>query len=214
MGKAWQSAFLGGLAAGVCPTHPGVSTSRLAPQIRATFSRTAAAVSGRRNPLPGDTAGTRSLDPGANLTPLPPQCYFCRMVFRTPIGRARLVLACLLFTLLAIPALAQDLLRINEFAAVNGGILPDENGDDSDWIELYNAGTNTVDLTGWFLTDNAANLTKWKFPTTNQPPNSYLIVFASGKNRRVPGAPLHSNFKLGASGGYLGLVKPDGLTVV
>ena len=39
-----------------------------------------------------------------------------------------------------------------------------------------------------------------------------MVVFASNKNRRVPGAPLHTNFKLGASGDYLALVMPDGVT--
>ncbi|MBI5387222.1 MAG: lamin tail domain-containing protein [Verrucomicrobia bacterium] len=109
---------------------------------------------------------------------------------------------------------AQDLLRISEFMAVNDGPLADENGDNSDWIEIHNAGTNTVNLDGWYLTDAAGNLTKWKFPATNLPPNSYLIVFASNKNRRTPGAPLHTNFRLDANGEYLGLVKADGSTVV
>ena len=40
-----------------------------------------------------------------------------------------------------------------------------------------------------------------------------LVVFASGKNRAVPGRNLHTNFRLKASGGYLALVKPDGVTV-
>ena len=108
---------------------------------------------------------------------------------------------------------AQDLLRISEFAAVNDGPLLDEDGDKSDWIEINNAGTNTVNLDGWYLTDTAGNLTKWRFPATNMPPNGYLVVFASSKDRRTPGAPLHTNFKLSGSGEYLGLVKPDGTTV-
>src|SRR5262249_62316901 len=52
-----------------------------------------------------------------------------------------------------------------------------------------------------------------RFPSTNVPPNGFLIVFASGKNRVVPGAPLHANFSLNASGEYLALVKPDGVTI-
>src|SRR5262249_39996624 len=42
---------------------------------------------------------------------------------------------------------------------------------------------------------------------------NYLVVFASNKNRRTPGAPLHTNFKLDAAGEYLALVQPDGVTV-
>jgi hypothetical protein len=40
------------------------------------------------------------------------------------------------------------------------------------------------------------------------------VVFASGKNRAVPGAPLHTGFRLSASGGSVLLSKPDGVTVV
>jgi hypothetical protein len=103
---------------------------------------------------------------------------------------------------------------ITEFLAVNDGPLADEDGESSDWIELHNAGTNTVNLNGWFLTDKAAQLTQWRFPATNLAPNAYLLVFASGKDRRAPGAPLHTNFRLASGGEYLALVKPDGTNVV
>ena len=109
---------------------------------------------------------------------------------------------------------AQDSVRISEFQAVNDATLEDEDGEYSDWIELHNPGTNTVDLTGWYLTDKASQLTQWRFPATNLPPNAYLVVFASGKNRRVPGALLHTNFKLTGDGEYLALVGPDGTNVV
>ena len=108
---------------------------------------------------------------------------------------------------------AQDALIISEFMADNEETLQDEDGDNSDWIEIYNSGTNTVDLAGWYLTDAAGNRTKWRFPSTNLPPNSFIVVFASNKDRRTPGRPLHSNFALNNSGEYLALVKPDGVTV-
>src|SRR5262249_10772115 len=82
-----------------------------------------------------------------------------------------------------------------------------------DWIEIHNAGANTANLNGWFLTDKASDLMEWSFPSTNLAPNAYLIVFASAKDRRVPGAPLHTNFKLSSSGEYLALVRPDGTNV-
>src|ERR1017187_9676960 len=102
-------------------------------------------------------------------------------------------------------ALAQ--LTITEFMASNKHTLLDEDGAPSDWIELYNAGTNTVNLDGWHLTDNASNLTKWTFPATNLAPNSFLIVFASGKDRAVAGQELHTDFALSSSGEYLALVR-------
>ncbi|MEY2408490.1 MAG: hypothetical protein QOF48_1160, partial [Verrucomicrobiota bacterium] len=109
---------------------------------------------------------------------------------------------------------AAEALFISEFMAANAGVLQDEDNDSSDWIEIHNAGTNWVGLNNWFLTDTPLNLSRWRFPATNLAPNGYLVVFASGKDRRVPGAPLHTDFKLDSSGGYLALVKPDGVTVV
>ena len=99
---------------------------------------------------------------------------------------------------------------ISEFLASNTAGLTDEDGETSDWIELYNDGTATVDLTGWRLTDDAADSAKWVFPAVNLEPKGFLVVFASSKNRRNLAANLHTNFKLAASGGYLGLFRQDG----
>jgi hypothetical protein len=101
---------------------------------------------------------------------------------------------------------------ISEVMASNSSALADEDGNYSDWIELYNASTNTVNLGGWYLADRATNLTHWQFPATNLGPSRFLVVFASNKDRRMTGKPLHTNFKLGASGEYLALVMPDGVT--
>ncbi len=98
---------------------------------------------------------------------------------------------------------------ISEFLASNGGGLADEDGDLSDWIELYNAGDEAVDLAGWSLTDDPEDLREWVFPTTVLEPGGFLVVFASDKDRAVAGAELHANFKLGASGDFLALVRPD-----
>ncbi len=126
-------------------------------------------------------------------------------------GRAQaLALLCLGITWVAAGA---DNVLITEFMADNDGTFLDEDGDASDWIELHNAGTNIVNLDGWFLTDAASKLTQWRFPATNLAPNRYLIVFASNKDRRVAGAPLHTNFKLSSGGEYLALVRPNGTTV-
>ena len=103
---------------------------------------------------------------------------------------------------------------ISEFMADNEGGLRDADGDSSDWIEIYNPGPTPVNLNGWFLTDNAADLDKWRIPSTNVAAGERPIVFASGKDRAVSGAELHTSFKLKKEGGYLALVKPDGVTVV
>ena len=129
--------------------------------------------------------------------------------------KARTLICCIIALILSftLAVRAADQVLITEFMAANDGILLDEDGDSEDWIELHNAGTNVVNLDGWCLTDKIAQPTQWRFPATNLPPNGYLVVFASSKNRRVPGAPLHTNFKLDNNGEYLALIQPDGVTV-
>jgi hypothetical protein len=112
-------------------------------------------------------------------------------------------------------ALALDV-RLTEFMAGNTTGLRDNDGEFSDWIEIHNAGGQTLNLGGWYLTDNNANLTKWRFPAgLVLPANSYLLVWASDKNRANLAAPLHTNFKLSKSAGsFLGLVFSNGVTVI
>ena len=113
---------------------------------------------------------------------------------------------------ISVPTASAAGVVISEFMALNNTTLTDEDGTYSDWIELYNSSGSAVNLGGWYLTATAGNLTKWQFPATNLPPHQFLVVFASNKDRRVPGAPLHTNFKLSGSGEYLALVQPDGVT--
>ncbi|MFO1513185.1 MAG: lamin tail domain-containing protein [Verrucomicrobiota bacterium] len=104
-------------------------------------------------------------------------------------------------------------LVINEFLAGNVSTngLKDEDGELQDWIEIRNRGTNTINLNGWSLSDDAELPGLWTFPARTLAPNSYLVVFASGKDRRSTNvtARLHTNFKLGNPGEYLGLYTPD-----
>lgn len=113
-----------------------------------------------------------------------------------------------------LPFAATAQVAISEFMAGNSRTLADEDGEFPDWIELHNTSATNVNLLGWFLTDNASSLTLWPFPATDLPANRRLVVFASGKNRRTPGAPLHTNFRLAAGGEFLALVHADGSTVI
>ena len=101
---------------------------------------------------------------------------------------------------------------INEIQAANDGTIPDEDGDYPDWLELYNAGGNTVNLVNLHLSDDPADLYKWTFPDVFLEPQHYLLVFASDKNRL--GAPfLHTNFKISSSGEMLLLTDADGIVL-
>jgi len=103
---------------------------------------------------------------------------------------------------------------ISEFMAKNTNGILDEDGDRSDWIELFNAGDSAVNLGGWHLTDDAGDLDKWSISPVALDPGQHLLIWASGKNRKDPDEELHTNFKLSAGGEYLALVKPDEVTVV
>ncbi len=100
---------------------------------------------------------------------------------------------------------------ISEFLTSNQSGITDEDGDTSDWIELHNAGLETVDLTGFHLTDDATDMRKWTLPSRLLAPGSHLVVFASGKDRTAP--RLHANFSLFSTGEYLALTDPTGVIV-
>jgi hypothetical protein len=107
-------------------------------------------------------------------------------------------------------------LLISEFMASNTDTLLDGDGKSSDWIEIYNPMDTPVSPDGWYLTDNDANLTKWRFPDGLWiGPGEFLIVFASGKTYAEnplnypyldPLGYYHTNFNLNQESGYLALV--------
>lgn len=100
---------------------------------------------------------------------------------------------------------------INEVMAANTTTKTDPSGDFDDWIELYNNSDQSIDLTGWYLSDNGNDLQKWAFPAgTSIPAKSYLIVWAD-EDGSQPG--LHANFKLSANGETIYLVSPDNTAV-
>ncbi|MCX8107283.1 MAG: lamin tail domain-containing protein, partial [Verrucomicrobiae bacterium] len=93
---------------------------------------------------------------------------------------------------------------ISEFLADNETGVRDRDGTHADWIELRNLGDEPVSLEGWFLTDDAVNPTKWRFPDVAIGAAGYLLIWASAKDRTSP--ELHTNFKLSNDGEYLALL--------
>jgi hypothetical protein len=108
--------------------------------------------------------------------------------------------------------LAADVI-ISEILASNQQGLIDGLGQSSDWIELYHAGDEPLDLAGWSLTDDEQEPRKWIFPSVSLDPGEYLIVFASGDTypgQRDAAGNLHATFRLSADGEYLGLFDAAG----
>ncbi len=110
---------------------------------------------------------------------------------------------------------------INEWMAANSRTLADADRDYEDWFELFNPGTNAVDLAGYYLTDTLINRFKYLVTTNGPhliPPRGYLLVWAdeeTGQNvvNGVPHTDLHVNFKLAAGGEEIGLFAADGTPV-
>ncbi|MDZ7879674.1 MAG: CotH kinase family protein [Saprospiraceae bacterium] len=87
---------------------------------------------------------------------------------------------------------------VNEIMASNATTQTDQNGEFEDWIELFNKTSVPIDLSGFFLSDDAANRGKFKLPQgTTIPANGYLIVWADEDGSQTG---LHANFKLSAAG--------------
>ena len=103
---------------------------------------------------------------------------------------------------------------INEWMAGNTHtVLNPATSKYDDWFELYNYGTNTVDLSGYYLTQVLTNYNKFQIPSGYTiPPHGFLLVWADKKSSanatNVP--DLHVNFKLTKAGDSVGLFAPDG----
>lgn len=93
------------------------------------------------------------------------------------------ILLIVLSTFLGAEINAQSV-RINEVSASNS-IYFDEDGDTPDWIEIYNYGSQTVSMNNWGLSDDVLELDKWIFPNVSLAPESYLLLWASSKDRSI-----------------------------
>jgi len=106
---------------------------------------------------------------------------------------------CTVCFLLICSVLAKAQIRINEVSSSNKTVIDDEDGDSSDWVEIYNDGTTEVNLDGFYLSDSQNDSTKWQFGNVLVPGGGYLLVFASDKDRPNGNQP-HTNFKLSKDG--------------
>jgi len=107
-------------------------------------------------------------------------------------------------------------ITINEFMADNLSTITDEYGEVEDWVELFNPGTQAVNIGGMFVTDSLKNLTLWQIPdsdpnqTTIQPGGFLLLWLDKDLHQGI----LHINAKLSADGESIAIVRSDGMTIV
>ena len=95
---------------------------------------------------------------------------------------------------------------INEWMAGNHGILDPADNATDDWFELYNAEPFTVNLGGFYLSDDPGNPGKYRIPSNGRyqiPAGGFLLVWADNQTNQNSAARtgLHVNFKLGGSSG-------------
>lgn len=128
---------------------------------------------------------------------------------------SRVMMAAVVCSLLCSCAAVYPQVVINEFLADNETGLRTKAGDAADWIELFNAGSQAANIGGWYLTDDASVPSKWRIPDgTVIPANGYLVIFADSSSLSITNGELHASFSLSKEGEYLGLIGPDGVTVV
>jgi len=122
--------------------------------------------------------------------------------------KARIIVVVSLLVAGASGSLSAEGVYLSEFMVVNQTTLRDEDGEWSDWLEIYNGRNTAVNLSGWFLTDDPTEPHKWRFPEIEIGAGRFVVVLASQKDRRDPASELHTNFSLTDTGEFLALVGP------
>lgn len=84
--------------------------------------------------------------------------------------------------------------QVTEVLVENSFSIIDEDGERCGWVELHNASAQKCKLREFALSDNEDKLLKWRLPDIELEPDTYIIVYLSGKDRQ--GQELHANFKL------------------
>ena len=92
--------------------------------------------------------------------------------------------------------------------AANSTSVADQDGEYDDWVELYNGGTNSINLNGFYLSDNENDLTKWSFPNVVIQPDDYLIIWCDTAGFTQTG--LHTTYRLSADQEEVYLSDPSG----
>ncbi len=112
----------------------------------------------------------------------------------------------LLIYLVIYSSIASGQLYINEFVASNSSEYVDPDfGDDSDWVEIYNSGSSSINLKGYYLTDNLGKPDKWQISSDLEiGPGNYAVIWADDRDQGI-----HTSFKLSLEGEEIGLFDPD-----
>ncbi|MDA0713636.1 MAG: lamin tail domain-containing protein, partial [Bacteroidetes bacterium] len=104
-----------------------------------------------------------------------------------------------------------QMIRLNEVMLLNASTIYDEDGDSENWLEIYNSGPTSANLSGCGLSDDLDDPFKWTFPYYIIPPHNFALIWGSGKDRVDPSEPLHLNFSLDNDEGVIFLTSSQGV---
>lgn len=107
-------------------------------------------------------------------------------------------------------------LVINEFVADSDSLsnIEEIDGGFPDWLELYNNSNESINLFGYYLSDNGGVLTKWAFPPNSFiDANGYIVLFADKDVHQSIANELHTNFRLSKNGESIFLYYQDGTLI-
>lgn len=123
-----------------------------------------------------------------------------------------------LCTLLLSAVTSYGSIVINEVMPKNVCSTVDDMFQFSGWAELYNSGSEAVDVSSYFLTDTSAIAEKWRIEAEGTqseksviPPGGFLVIYLDGSNEDPQ--PFHASFKLPAKKGTLYLFDGSGRQV-
>ncbi len=103
-------------------------------------------------------------------------------------------------------------LVISEVMSANSSAVPDENGEFSDWLEVWNSSDHPIDLSGVGLSDRSDRIL-FLFPKVTLAPGGRLVVFASDTNNADIAGTLHAKFKLSSAGETVYLFDPSAYVI-
>ena len=118
--------------------------------------------------------------------------------------------------LILIPNTSNDYIKkgklyITSILAKNDTLKEDNNGEYSDYLELYNGYSYQINLKNYHLSDNEYETNKWTFPDIVINPKEHLIIYATGLDTcDIESRVCHTNFKLNSTGETLTLTDPYG----
>jgi hypothetical protein len=109
--------------------------------------------------------------------------------------------------------ITSQILFINEFMASNVISTPEivDYDDYSDWIEIYNDSSSAIDISGYYITDDLNNPTKWIIPANTWIAGKGFLLFWADGYDDVPSSTIKYfllNFSLSKDGEEIGLFSP------